>query len=270
MSVSCRNCLEWLKHNEEIMEFKCDSGVDTKTERRIQRLQLRSSWISKRKKIKEGKGRRKRYLSTCDNGRLKRWSNPPGNVLRMISWIGLDVGLGQTVRRWWKRRLIPHKGQRSCLPSALSATARRKHLTPRAPPTAACLDWGALPPRARRKQQRARGGGEAAEIRGRTGGEPRLTLSPVCFAWQRGFVCSPEPLVCSRVLAKCATSTSRRTAARGVHEEEEEGREGEGKKREESVVSLRRNPGAVCVYLAVAAAVRGRKSAALHWRDAIC
>lgn len=133
----------------------------------------------------------------------------------------------------------------------------------------------APPPNHQHPPPQARGGGGGKERSGgdkeANGGELRLTLTPL-FCLTAGICLYAGAARLPPSTGKCATSTSRQTAARDVHEEEEEG--GEEKKKKKRSLLLRRNPGAVCVYLAAvaaaAAALRGRKSAAPHWRDAIC
>lgn len=71
-----------------------------------------------------------------------------------------------------------------------------------------------------------------------------------------GFVCTPEPLVYCRLLA-----SAQRPAVRLPHK----------CCRENKKLSCCREIRGRCVYLAaVPAAVHGGKSAAPHWRDAIC
>lgn len=243
MSVSCHNCLKGLKHNEEIMEFKCESGCFVKTERRIQLHQLRSSEF-RTEKDDRGKGGRKRYLYTCDSAVLSGGATPRKcleddllNWIKTSAWAKWSGGGGRG--GWYLTRGSAHV----CRPP--SPTARRKHLTPRAPPTTACLDRGS-PARRNSSQQpppRARGdGGEAAKTRRRTAGELRLTLSPL-FCLTAGICLFAGAARLQPSTGKCATSTNRRTAAWGVHEEEKK----RGGEKEESVVSLQRNPGAVCL-----------------------
>lgn len=155
-----------------------------------------------------------------------------------------------------------------------SATARRKHLTLLAPPTTARLDRRppATQPALRLQHQQTRHRGRE---KGRPSGRDKeangreLAAHTLPSVW----LDSGDLFVCRRPLAKCATSTSRQTAARDFPRRRGNGG-GEKRKEQSLLFLLRRNPGAVCVYLsaafAAAAAAHGRKSAAPHWRDAIC
>lgn len=163
----------------------------------------------------------------------------------MISWIGLERRLGPNGQAVEEEEADTSQGA-TLMFAVRPLRLRGGNIWPREPLRPQLVLIGAPPLGETAASSRHRGREEVEEKRRRQGGKRRGSCgwhSPRCFAWQRGFVCSPEPLFYSRVLA-----SAQRPRAVGPPREvsTKKRKKGRGKK-EESVVSLQRNPGAVCL-----------------------